>query len=50
MARTESRVEVHGREVKVALVLNLRDLKDPAIDLHDGGRKYRGISDKGRFR
>ncbi len=38
MARTESRVEVHDREVKVALVLNLRDLKDPAIGLHDGGR------------
>lgn len=38
VARTESKVEVHRREVTAALVLNLTELKDPVIDLGPTGR------------
>ena len=38
VARTESRVEVHGREVLVALTLNLTELRDPVINFPSGGR------------
>ena len=38
VARTESRVEVHGREVLVALTLNLTDLRDPVINFPGSGR------------
>lgn len=38
VARTESKVEVHGPNVTAALLLNLTELKDPPITLGPGGR------------
>ncbi len=38
MARSESRIEVRGREVKVALTLNLSELRDPALHFDSTGR------------
>jgi len=38
MARSESRIEVRGREVRAVLLMNLSELREPALPFDDTGR------------
>lgn len=46
MARSESKVEVHGRDVRVALTLNLTELRDPVLQFDSTGRITTGDLDR----